>query len=124
MDRNKKEFDEVFIKESEEPTTSRGRSNENKIIKIIKAIHKSKEFTEEDEEYLQDVLDLLKEGGIDKSSIKRILKSIEKEINPLKILAKIKSGIPQELFRGTFVTGADISGPREVILSEYLLKNG
>ncbi len=124
LDRNKKEFDEVFIKESEEPTTSRGRSNENKIIKIIKAIHKSKEFTEEDEEYLQDVLDLLKEGGIDKSSIKRILKSIEKEINPLKILAKIKSGIPQELFRGTFVTGADISGPREVILSEYLLKNG
>src|SRR3989344_5158160 len=100
------------------------RKNENKIIKIIKAIHKSKEFTEDDEEYLQDVLNLLKEGGIDKSSIKRILKSIEKEINPLKILAKIRSGIPQELFRGTFVTGADISGPREVILSEYLLKNG
>jgi len=84
-------------------------------------LYKSKEFTEEDEESLQEVLNLLKEGGIDKSSIKRILKSVEKEINPLKILVKIKSGIPKELFQGTFVSGADISGPKEVILSEYLL---
>jgi len=121
---NKKEFDDVFIKETEDVSVSRGRSNENKLIKLIKAIHKSKEFTEEDEEYLQEVLNLLKEGGIDKSSIKRILKSVEKEINPLKILVKVKSGIPKELFQGTFVSGADLSGPKEVILSEYLLKNG
>src|SRR3989344_5591746 len=118
---NKKEFDEVFIKETEDLGAPRGRTGENKLIKLIKTIHKSKEFTEEDEEYLQEVLNLLKEGGIDKSSIKRILKSVEKEINPLKILVKIKSGIPKELFQGTFVSGADISGPKEVILSEYLL---
>jgi len=118
---NKKEFDEVFIKETEDVGAPRGRTGENKLIKLIKAIHKSKEFTEEDEEYLQEVLNLLKEGGIDKSSIKRILKSVEKEINPLKILVKIKSGIPKELFQGTFVSGADISGPKEVILSEYFL---
>ena len=92
------------------------------MIKFIKAIHKSSEFTDDDEDYLREVLGLLKEGGIDKSTIKRLLKSIQKEENPLKILAKIKSGIPQELFYGTFVSGADISGPREVILSEYLIK--
>jgi len=122
LEKNKHEFDEVFAKESDELKSSRGASNENKLIKFIKAIHKSSEFTDDDEDYLREVLGLLKEGGIDKSTIKRLLKSIQKEENPLKILAKIKSGIPQELFYGTFVSGADISGPREVILSEYLIK--
>ena len=122
LEKNKQEFDEVFTKESDNIKASRGASNENKLIKFIKAIHKSPEFIDDDEDYLREVLGLLKEGGIDKSTIKRILKSIQKETNPLKILAKIKSGIPQELFYGTFVSGADVSGPREVILSEYLIK--
>jgi len=122
LEKNKQEFDNVFAKESDEIKSSRGASNENKLIKFIKAIYKSPEFTDEDEDYLREVLILLKEGGIDKSTIKRTLKSIQKETNPLKILAKIKSGLPQELFYGTFVSGADISGPREVILSEYLIK--
>lgn len=122
LEKNKQEFDEVFTKESDELKSSRGASNENKLIKFIKAVYKSPEFTDDDEDYLMEVLGLLKEGGIDKSTIKRTLKSIQKEENPLKILAKVKSGIPQELFYGTFVSGADVSGPREVILSEYLIK--
>ncbi len=122
LEKNKKEFDNFFTKESNEIKSPRGASNENKLIKFIKAIYKSPEFTEEDEDYLRNVLLLLKEGGIDKSTIKRLLKSIQKEINPLKALAKIKSGLPKELFYGTFVNGADISGPKEVILSEYLIK--
>ena len=125
LELNKKEFDAVFIQEADEPKSAGGRSQEGKLIKIIKAIIKAKEFTDEDEEYLQEVLRLLKEGGIAKATIKRIVKEIGNEINPLKILAKVKSGISPSVFQGTFAkSSADISGPKEVILSEYLIKNG
>ncbi|MCG2718701.1 MAG: phospholipase D-like domain-containing protein [Nanoarchaeota archaeon] len=125
LELNKKEFDAVFIQEENEPKASGGRSQEGKLIKIIKAIIKAKEFTDEDEEYLQEVLRLLKEGGIAKATIKRIVEEIGNEINPLKILAKIKAGISPSVFQGTFTkNSADIAGPKEVILSEYLIKNG
>ena len=125
LESNKKEFNAVFMDEGEQPKGSGGRSQEAKLIKIIKAVMKSKEFTDDDEEYLQEVLRLLKEGGIAKATIKRVVGEIGNEINPLKILAKVKSGISPSVFQGTFAkSSADISGPKEIILSEYLIKNG
>ena len=123
LEANKKEFDAVFTEEGGELKSLGGRSHEAKMIKVIKAIiKKSEKFTDDDEDYLQEVLILLKEGGIDKATIKRILKEIEGEINPLKILAKMRSNISPALFKGTMAkTAADISGPKEVILSEYLI---
>ncbi|HII16662.1 TPA: helicase [Candidatus Woesearchaeota archaeon] len=125
LELNKKEFDCVFIQEEDEPKAPSGRSQEGKLLKTIKAIIKATEFTDEDEDYLQEVLKLLKEGGIAKATIKRIIEEIGNEINPLKILAKIKAGISPRVFQGTFTkSSADIAGPKEVILSEYLIKNG
>lgn len=125
LESNKKEFNAVFMDEGELPKGSGGRSQEAKLIKIIKAVIKAKEFTDDDEEYLQEVLRLLREGGIAKATIKRVVGEIGNEINPLKILAKVKSGISPSVFQGTFAkSSADISGPKEVILSEYLIKNG
>jgi superfamily II DNA/RNA helicase len=125
---NKKEFDAVFITEGEELKHSGGRSAETKVYKIIKAIEKSKEFTDDDEDYLNEVLTLLQDGAISRATIKKLLKESTGEANPLKILAIIKYSIPPELFQKTFVTSAsDTSGPKEVILSEYLIrgdKNG
>jgi len=41
---------------------------------------------------------------------------------PLKILSIFRSGIPQEFFKEHISeTAAETSGPREVILSEYLI---
>jgi len=55
--------------------------------------------------------------------MKKILKEVKDEINPLKILARIKAGISPNVFQGTFAkSAADISGPKEVILSEYLMR--
>ena len=123
LEENKKEFNAVFMDEEEVLKSSGGRSQEGKLNKIIKAIVKSPEFTDDDEEFLHEVLRLLKEGGIAKATIKRILGEIEKEINPLKILARVRAGIPPEFFQGTFIkNAADTSGPKEVILSEYLVK--
>jgi len=123
LEANKKEFNAVFTTEDVELRNPMGRSPEARLIKIIKAIIKSTEFTDIDEDYLHGVLRLLKEGGIAKATIKRILKETKDEINPLKILARIRAGISPNVFQGTFVkNAADVSGPKEVILSEYLIK--
>ncbi|HLC78263.1 MAG TPA: helicase-related protein [Candidatus Nanoarchaeia archaeon] len=123
LEQNKKEFNAVFMNEEEVLKSVGGRSQEAKLTKTIKAIVKTKEFTDDDEEFLHEILRLLGEGGIAKATIKRILKEIEGESNPLKILAKVKSGVPKDVFQGTFIkNAADTSGPKEVILSEYLVK--
>jgi superfamily II DNA or RNA helicase/HKD family nuclease len=122
---NKREFDDVFTVEDDQPKLTGGRSQESKLFKIIKAVINSKEFIDDDEEYLQKVLNLVRDGAIAKATIKRVVEEVEKETTALKILAKIKSQIPSSLFQvNSFTSGADISGPKEVILSEYLINNG
>ncbi len=122
LEENKKEFNRVFTDLSGELKSPGGRSHEAKMIKILKAIRNSEEFTEEDEEYLQDFYMLLKEGGIAKKTVKKILEKIERETNPLKILARIRAGVSPLLFKENLAgTAADLSGPKEVILSEYLV---
>ena len=65
---------------------------------------------------------LLRDGALPKARIKKLLKETKDEINPLKILARIRSGVDPEFFQTTYVTGAaDTFGPKEVILSEYLM---
>ncbi len=125
---NKKEFDAVFIEEGEELKHSGGRSAETKLFKLIKAVERSQEYTDADEDYLHEVMTLLQDGSISKATLKKLSKETSGESNPLKILALIKSNIAPELFQKTYIkSAADTSGPKEVILSEYLIrgnKNG
>lgn len=119
---NKKEFDNVFVNEGDGMIISGGRSQETKFFRTIKAVEKAAEFTEEDESYLQEVIGLLQDGALPKPTMKKIMKSIEKEKDPLKILARIKSGIPSEMFQRPLAgSAAETQGPKEVILSEYLV---
>lgn len=121
LERNKKAFNEVMTSAENIAKAPTGTSYESKLIKRIKAIIKKPELTDEDEEYLQAVLDLIRDGGLPKAAMARIEKSIKDEINPLKILAKVRSGISPNLFQGTYSkTAVDIIGVREVVLSEYL----
>ncbi|CAD6491853.1 MAG: RNA polymerase-associated protein RapA [Candidatus Argoarchaeum ethanivorans] len=119
---NKKEFADVFIKESESLNPAGNRGNKAKLIQIIRAIEDSPGFTEIENDYLRDVLTLLRDGSLPKATIKKIIDGIKNEITPFKIYGKIKSGIPEQFFQSTFVTSsADTRGKREVILSEYLV---
>jgi len=120
---NKKEFADVFIKESELLKPIGNRGNKAKLTKLIRAIENSPEFTSVENDYIADVLTLLRDGSLPKATIKKIIDGTKDEINPFKILAKIKSGIPEQFFQSTFVTSpADTRGKKEVILSEYLHK--
>lgn len=122
LESNKKEFEKVFVNEKDELIVSGGRSQETKLLRTIKAIEKSHEFTEEDEDYLQKILELLKEGAIPKPTIKKILKKIENEKSPLRMLAVIRVNIAPEFFQKPMTGGAaDTQGPKEIILSEYLV---
>ena len=87
---------------------------------------RGKEFTEEDEDYIQKLIRLLEEGGLPKQTAKTVLKSLDQElkkgINPLRIIALLRTNIAPEFFRETMAeTAAQTAGPREIILSEYFV---
>ena len=125
LNQNKTAF-ELFFQIANAPVPrSIGRSRESKLSKILNAIKKDSSLIEDDQTYILDVLDLLRNGSIDPGTIKRILTSIEKERELLKILAKIKTMVPSSLFKRIQNTNsADTNGPKEVILSEYLIGSG
>ena len=123
MEKNKEAFDALISPERVEPPKRSGASSESKIIKKIKAIIKTPAFTEEDEDYLRRLLELLDDGAVPKKTMKQILADTKGETDPHKILAAIRRNTPSALFKGTFAeNSADIAGPREVILSEYLIE--
>jgi hypothetical protein len=117
---------DLFEKEEvEESTKKGGRDNATRIRKILNAkeIKRYNGFTDTDDEYLAKVRDILDEGGMPKTVAKRIFTEIKDETNPMKILAAIKRNLPEQFFNQT-ASAKDISMkiPKEVILSEYLIK--
>lgn len=123
LEANKEAFRMSTTEEIREFKQSGGRSNETTLIRTIKAIQKFPKLTEDDEEYLARVLRLLQEGSLSKQTTKVLVKKIKGESNPLKILFKFKHGIPESYF-SNISHGDQFYGnsPREVILSEYLVK--
>ena len=116
----------MFEKEEvEESTKKGGRDNATRIRKILNAkeIKRYNGFTDTDDEYLAKVRDILDEGGMPKTVAKRIFTEIKDETNPMKILAAIKRNLPEQFFNHT-ASAKDVSMsiPKEVILSEYLIK--
>lgn len=102
-----------------------GRDNAIRILKILKAkeMRRYEGFTDLDDEYLDKVRKLIEEGGMPKKTAKTIFNHLKGETNPVKILAIIKKHLPNQLFNATqTVQDISMSSPKEVILSEYLLK--
>ncbi len=125
LDKNKDAFKSSLVEDIQEVKTKGGKSSDVRLKILIKAISKMKGFTEDDEEYLNKVLILLEEGVIPKQTVKNIIKKIGKENNYLKIYGIIKKNIPETFFKTpSSELPGQTSGPREVILSEYLIKEG
>ena len=120
---NKEEFKLATTEKAREFKKSGGRSNETALIRTIKAMQKFTGFTDEDEEYLAKVLKALEDGALPRQTTKILVKEVKKESNPLKILYKFKHGIPKSFFIESVADNPYYSSsPREVILSEYLVK--
>ena len=92
------------------------------MLQTIKAILSYKGFTEGDDEYLIKLLKITEEGALPKHTAKKLVNAIAGERDPLKMLSVLRRGIPHEFFKEHISeTAAETYGPREVILSEYLL---
>ena len=121
---NKRAFQLATTEEVPEAKMKGGRDAATYVLGFLKSnqIKHFQGYTEDDELYIRDVIKLIEEGGLPKQTTKTLQKALSKEINPIKILGILKKNIPSEFFKETMAEGAaQTSGPREVILSEYLI---
>jgi len=96
-------------------------------LKILKAtIKNSKQFTDEQEDYLRKLIVQLEEGGIPKQITKKTLRALQQLnldlTNPFKVLAVVQNNIPQRFLENHYAEYSQkFSGKREIILSLYLI---
>lgn len=128
LEKNKQAFTFATTEEVAELKTPRGgRDSTMQVLKILKAIRDFRQYTEDQEAYLKRVMNRLEEGSLPKQTASSALKALNKELktgkpNPLKVLALLQNNIPAELLESHIAeSAAHTFGPREVILSEYLI---
>lgn len=125
LEKNKEAFVIATQEYEAESTTRGGRDNTTKILRILKSkqIRNYQGFTEDDDNYIQKVIKLLEDGALPKQTTKNVAQSLNGIEEPIRILSKIKTNIPEEFFTEHIShSSADVFGPREVILSEYLIQ--
>jgi hypothetical protein len=104
----------------------KGGANDAYILKRLKAkeISRYHGFTEDDEAYIRQVIQLLNDGALPKPTTKTVADALKKEAEPLKVLGILKRDIPSLFFQATRAQYASHAlSPREVILSSYLLED-
>jgi hypothetical protein len=127
LEKNKEAFEFATQEEAPEIKLTGGRDSATQVLRILKATSKdTRKFTEEQEDYLKIVIQKIKEGALPKQTTKVLLQELNNElkktINPLRILAVLQKNIaPEFLQEHLSESAAQTSGPREVILSEYLI---
>jgi len=122
LDRNKEAF-EFATSEAAEVEDS-GRDNSAKILRRLRSrdIRTFKGFTDEDEDFIKQVIRLLEDGALPRPTVKKVYAGVKDEINPLKILGVLKRDVSDHFLRPTRAESSRFSqAPREVILSEYLI---
>lgn len=125
---NKQAFIETTTEELIEVKLRGGRDSATRVLRIIKAsIRDLRQFTEDQELYLRDIMKQLEEGGLPKQTTKKVLQALNEDqkslLNPLKVFAILEASIPKKLLSGHLAEEfIGQSGKREVILSEYLIR--
>jgi len=127
LDKNLEMLQKVDEYEEEEFSTKRGsRDNAARLSRIlnIKNIKKYKGFTDDNEAYIQSVINELDSGGIPKKITQTIYKKVhntpEIKVNPLKLLAVLKAMLPNDFLQPTQnEIDKGMSRKKEIILSEY-----
>ncbi len=124
LEKNKKSFTDATTTEIPEVKLKGGRDSATFVLKILKSkqVQHYQGYTDDDELYIKKVIRLIEEGGLPGQTTKTLVKELSKETNPLKILAKLRMNIAPEFFTETIAeSAAQTAGPREVILSEYMV---
>jgi hypothetical protein len=129
LNKNKQAFKEATTEvDLPEPGLKGGRDSASFVLKVLKSkqVKHCLAYTEDDEVYVQELTCLLEEGALPKQTTKTLVKALGGQTDPLKILGILKTNVPSAFFKDTVAeSSAQTNGPREVILSEYLVgKNG
>ena len=126
LDKNKQAFETVTSDEHDDAIPKhRGGANDSYILKRLKAreIRQYLGFTEDDELYIQQVVQLLTDGALPRPTTKKVAEAMRKESEPLRVLGILRRDISPLFFQPTRAQQtAHASSPREVILSSYLLE--
>jgi superfamily II DNA/RNA helicase/HKD family nuclease len=129
LKKNKQAFIFATTEEDVELKATRGgRDSATQVLKILKAVFRdTRQLTEDQIDYYKKVMRQFEEGAIPKQTAKTVNKVLQKELkrgrpNPLKVLALLQNNIPSEFLESHIAeSAAHTFGPREVILSEYLI---
>lgn len=126
LDKNKAAFEAATSAEIDDAIPKhRGSANDAYILKRLKAkeIRHYHGYTEDDELYIQQVIQLLTDGALPRPTTKKVAEALKNEAEPLRVLGTLRRDIPALFFQATRAQQrAHALSPREVILSSYLLK--
>lgn len=127
LEQNRNTFLDATAEQHEAVSGSSGRSNDSYILKRLKAkeIKYAREFTDDDEAFIRQVVHLLEDGALPKQTTKNVAEALKNGVvEPLKVLGIIRRDIPREFFNVMRNEQALIQGsPREVILSSFVTDN-
>lgn len=126
LERNKDAFARDTSAQDEDLTARRaGGAHERSVLARLRTreIRRYQGFTDEDEQYIQSVRDLLTDGVLPKAITKQLDDALKTEAEPLKVLAILRRIIPQDFFRPAVAGSVQRQqGPKEVILSSYIVE--
>jgi hypothetical protein len=94
-------------------------------LKRLKAkeIRRYHGLTEDDEAYIEQVMQLLIDGALPRPTTKKVAEALKTESEPLKVLGILRRDIPMQFFQPTRAQQTFLAhAPREVILSSYLVE--
>jgi superfamily II DNA/RNA helicase len=126
LDKNRAAFITATSADGEEAESAhRGSTYDAYILKRLKdkAVRRSPQFTEDDDDFIRRVISLLEDGALPKATAKKLATSLKKSENfePLKVLAVLRRGVKEEFFQPSPVAhGSQALARREVILSSFL----
>ena len=122
---------ESSMREDEDQSSvgvGRGNTSDAFILKRLRAndIKNCKTYTDEDDEFIQNVIKIFEEGLVPKLTAKKLAESIKdrSNIEPMKVLGVLKKYIKDDLFlRNPAAARSTGSTVRESILSSYIYKS-
>ena len=120
LQQNKQLFD-TPIDDEEMVTITKGRSNHRKVTDYLRAaLREEKRFTEDDIEYINNLLQSYNNGTIPHATSKKISDYMNKEFDNLKVLNKIRSEVPSVYLQSEDNIRKLEHTKKVIVLSEFL----
>lgn len=118
-------INDLTSSEEDSAMVSGSRDNAVRVLKILKSreMRNYPTFTDTDDQYVRDVINLLDEGGLPKITTKQLYKAVKNLTKPPQILSAIKRTLPNEFFN-TSVNAKNEwqKHPSQVILSQCFIQ--